>query len=79
LKCPTNAIPSDVKELEKARIIEEKCIGCGICKKVCPVNAVPGEMKQKYFIIEEKCIGCEKCFEKCPVKAIEMEKMIKKT
>jgi electron transport complex protein RnfB len=57
---------------KKAFIIEENCIGCTICKKKCPVEAIDGEVKQIHKVDPEKCIGCEVCVKVCPKKTIEM-------
>ena len=65
-KCPA-------KECKALRVIEidpEKCRGCGICKKNCPVNAITGEVKQPHKIDEDVCIKCGTCISKCPFKAI---------
>ncbi|MEW5759039.1 MAG: NADH-quinone oxidoreductase subunit NuoF [Candidatus Omnitrophota bacterium] len=50
--------------------INEKCIGCGVCKKVCPNQAIFASPKSKYQIIQDKCIKCGLCFKVCKFNAI---------
>ena len=51
-------------------IDSDKCKGCHICAKNCPVNAISGELKQPHVIDPEVCIKCNTCIGKCPFKAI---------
>ncbi|MFA6653622.1 MAG: NADH-ubiquinone oxidoreductase-F iron-sulfur binding region domain-containing protein, partial [Candidatus Delongbacteria bacterium] len=55
------------------RIIEENCVGCGACKRVCPAEAISGELKQKHLIDQETCIKCGACIKKCRFNAIVVE------
>jgi len=69
-KCPTKAIADHLPVRTKA-FITDKCIGCQICTKVCPVDAPFGEQKKKHEIAQAKCIGCGICTAKCPTQAID--------
>ncbi len=52
-------------------IKNDKCIACGICARICPVNAISGEPKKPPYIINQDiCIKCGACIPKCPVDAI---------
>ena len=65
-----NCEAKECKAMAKITIDPEKCKGCDLCKKVCPVNAISGEIKEIHTIDQEKCIKCRTCMSKCPFKAI---------
>lgn len=55
-----------------AVIDEKQCIGCTLCIKACPVDAIIGAPKKLHFIITERCTGCDLCVAPCPVDCIDM-------
>ena len=57
-------------ELRTFKIDVDKCIGCTVCSKKCPTNAILGSKKQAHYVIEEKCIGCSTCQEVCKFDAV---------
>ncbi len=65
-KCPAGVC----KELLTYKVIEENCRGCTLCKKVCPVNAIDGEVRAVHIIDGDKCIRCNACLEACRFDAI---------
>ena len=55
-----------------AVIDEAWCIGCTMCLKVCPTDAILGSNKVMHTVIEAACTGCDLCLPVCPVDCIEM-------
>lgn len=58
------------KQLRSFHIDVDKCTGCTICAKKCPVNAIIGSEKGPHFIIEEKCMSCGICLDVCKFSAV---------
>jgi len=67
-KCPAHSC----KKLITYTVDEDKCTGCTVCAKNCPVNAISGERKQIHFINQDACIKCGVCFSKCKFEAIKL-------
>jgi len=65
-KCPAGKC----KDLLSYTVVEEKCIGCTACARVCPVNCISGEVKTLHTIDQAQCIKCGQCFDKCKFDAI---------
>ncbi len=68
-KCPSG----QCKALMQYSVIADKCTGCTLCARVCPVDAISGEKKGVHVINTAKCIKCNACFEKCKFGAIEVK------
>ena len=58
--------------LTVARIDEAWCIGCTLCIKACPTDAILGANKHMHTVITAHCTGCELCLPVCPVDCIEL-------
>ena len=65
-KCPAGVC----KSLLSYTIDPDKCRGCSLCARNCPVDAISGKVKEPYVIDAEKCIKCGACMEKCKFGAI---------
>ena len=68
-RCPAG----ECKELITYRILEDKCTGCTLCFRNCPVDAISGERKQVHTIDTDACIKCGMCATVCRFDAVKVE------
>jgi len=68
-KCPAH----QCKALIKYEINPDKCVGCTVCAKKCPVSAISGSLKSPHVIDQSKCIKCGTCLTACRFGAISVD------
>ncbi len=67
-RCPSG----ECAALRKYVIAADRCRGCTLCAKKCPVGAISGEVKNAHVIDTEKCIKCGNCVDVCRFGAVEI-------
>lgn len=65
-KCPAHKC----KSLVFYEILPEKCVGCTMCARNCPVHCISGVRKECHYINQNECIKCGRCFEVCRFEAV---------
>ena len=68
-KCPAKVC----KKLMQYKIMPDKCKGCSLCSRQCPVNAITGVIRSPFEIDQSKCIKCGMCISSCKFNAIVKE------
>ncbi len=68
-RCPSGVCT----ELLHYKIDTQKCIGCTLCARKCPAEAIMGAPKSPHYVIQDKCIGCGACLEACKFDAVFTE------
>ena len=67
-KCPAK----QCKALIKYEINQNKCVGCTLCARNCPVHCITSKVKTPHIINQNLCIKCGSCYETCKFKAVEI-------
>ena len=67
-RCPAKVC----KALLRYEIQPDKCVGCTLCARRCPVNCIRGDRKQPHVINQELCIHCGQCYSACRFEAINV-------
>ena len=68
-RCPAKSC----SDLLSYKVVADKCRGCTLCAKKCPVEAISGSPKNPHIIDKEKCIKCGACYNTCKFSAIVTE------
>lgn len=74
LGCAPKALDPEVGHARAravAWIDERRCIGCTLCLRACPVDAIVGAHRFMHTVLAAQCTGCELCLPPCPVDCIE--------
>ncbi len=66
-RCPAHKC----KTLVRYEIDPDKCVGCTVCARNCPVTCISGVRKEAHLIDQLRCIKCGRCFEVCRFDAVK--------
>ena len=67
-------VMKNIYKTDHKHVVEDSCIGCGLCAKICPMSCI--EMKDEYPVFGENCANCFACAQWCPQNAIYLGKLV---
>jgi NADH:ubiquinone oxidoreductase subunit F (NADH-binding)/Pyruvate/2-oxoacid:ferredoxin oxidoreductase delta subunit/NADH:ubiquinone oxidoreductase subunit E len=68
-ECPAGVC----KDLINYTIDDDKCVGCTLCAKNCPTNAIKGKPKAPHYVVIDECVRCGQCVNVCRFDAISVK------
>ncbi|MEW5735894.1 MAG: 4Fe-4S binding protein [Thermodesulfobacteriota bacterium] len=71
--CPMGTMANWLGRRRKPLLVDEGCIGCGLCEKVCRMQIYPGAYRETGAVTHGDCLKCSYCVERCPQKALRFQ------
>lgn len=76
--CPMGSMQGVLSPKTFLLKVGSDCRGCGLCRKVCPVQTYPGAFKEEGVVPSLECMRCKTCVSHCPVQCLTLPPMLQK-